>query len=134
MITASIAVLWIVVAYLAGLGVLALLRPATVCVFLSGFAQTTRANLTESGLRLLAGAAFIGASSHTRDKAAALVVGSFLAISALMMLLLPDIHRRFATRSTTRLFDFLPLFGLASLMLAAALAWFIGPPDFKGWR
>ncbi|MEO6113801.1 MAG: hypothetical protein ABIP07_05070 [Sphingomicrobium sp.] len=53
------------------------------------------------------------------------MIGLFLAISALLMLLLPGLHRRFASRSTASLFGVFPLFCLASLMLAAALAWFI---------
>lgn len=81
--------------------------------------------MVEAGLRLLVGLAFVGASNRTRDPSISIVIGLFLAISALLMLLLPGLHRRFASRSTASLFGVFPLFCLASLMLAAALAWFI---------
>ena len=125
LVSASAAILWLAVGYLVLFGVVVIAKPARARLFLSGFAQTTRANMVEAGLRLLVGLAFVGASNQTKYPSISVVIGLFLAVSALLMLLLPGLHRRFASRSTASLFGVFPLFGLASLMLAAALAWFI---------
>ncbi len=124
-VTVSMTILWLAVAYLILLGFMVIARPALARRFLSAFAQTTVANLIEVGLRLLVGMAFVAASNRTKDPPISVAVGLFLAISALLMLLLPAAHRRFAAKSTARLSDFFALFGLASLALAAVLAWFI---------
>ncbi len=124
MIAASLAILWLATAYLVALGLAAVVRPAWVRMFLAGFAQTTTANLVEVGLRLLVGLAFAGAAERTRNPLVAIVIGSVLVVSALLMLLLPGVHRHFAARSTSRLSPFILPFGLASLGLALALGWF----------
>jgi hypothetical protein len=121
----AVVILWLTAAYLAGLGFVALFKPDLARRFLSGFAQTTLANLAESTVRLLVGLAFILAAGETRNAIVALTIGWFLAGSALLMLLLPRLHRSFAAKSTASIFGVLPMFGAASLALAAVLIWFI---------
>lgn len=125
LVWASVAILWLAAFYLAVLGLMVLFRPAVARRFLSAFAQTTRANLIETGLRFLAGLAFVGAAFRTREPSVSLGFGLLLAVTAVVLALLPGLHRRFAARVTARLFGWFPLFGLVSLLLAALLLWFI---------
>ena len=125
LVSTSIAILWVAAAYLLGLGLIAIVRPTQARLFLAGFAQTNTVNMVEAGLRMLVGVAFILASDRTRNAPVPTIIGSFLVVSALVLLLLPGLHRRFASTSTSRLSDVLPLFGLASLALALLLTWFI---------
>ena len=122
---ASLAILWLAVAYLATLGIAVLFRPAIARLFLSAFAATTKANVIECALRFIVGLAFIGASSRLKHPIIATGLGLFLAVTALILLLLPGLHRRFAETVTKRLFRVFPPFGLVSLALAALLLWFI---------
>lgn len=122
---AGVVVLNLAAAYLAGLGLAVLLRPAAARAFLAGFAQTRHANWIEAALRALVGVAFIVAAGRTQHPPFALVIGLFLVATAVLMLVLADAHRRFAARATASLAGVFPLFGAASLALAAALLWFI---------
>ena len=124
-IAASTLILWATAAYLLVLGVTAIVTTARTRIFLVGFAQTTSANLVEGGLRLLVGLTFIAASGRTRGPTVSLIIGWFLVVTAVAMLLLPSLHRRFAATTTSRVASVLPLVGIGSILLALALAWFI---------
>ncbi len=100
LVTLSLAILWLAISYLIILGLMVIFWPSLAKIFLFGFAQSTLANLVEVGLRFLVGLAFVGASNETKQSAVSLTIGLFLAASALLMLLLPGLHRRFAVRST----------------------------------
>ena len=109
-------------AYLLVLGAGVLIAPARARRFLAAFAQTPRANALEAAIRLAAGLAFIGAAPRLRIPDVGLVLGLFLAATALLMLVLPSAHKRFATRSVAVVGRLFPLLGAASIVLAALLA------------
>lgn len=109
-------------AYLLGLGAAALIAPSRARRFLSAFAQTPRANALESAARLAAGLAFIGAAPRLRIPDLGLGIGLFLAATALLMLVLPEAHKRFAARSVAAVGRMFPLFGAAAIGLAGLLA------------
>lgn len=118
-------VLWLAAAYLIFFGLAVILKPARTRKFLSSFAQSTMANLTEAGLRATVGLAFVGASGSTKAPEFSILLGLFLAVSAVLMALLPGLHRRFAARATASVFKMFPALGVMALMLATALAWFV---------
>jgi hypothetical protein len=113
--------LWLAVGYLAILGLIALIRPVAAQRFLGGFAQTRSANLVEALCRLAIGVAFIVAAPQLPGPWSMRIVGGFLALTALLMLLLPSQHLTLASRSVARVTPYLRLIGVASLGLAAAL-------------
>ena len=118
-------ILWAFVAYLVALGVTIFWRPDLGRSFLAGFAASPGRNFLEAALRGLVGLAFIGGASATRLPIASLCIGLFLLVTALLMALLPRLHRSVARRATDLVAGMLPLFGLLSLGLAALVAWFI---------
>gem|GEM_PF-3764476 len=56
----------------------------------------------------------------------AIVIGVVLSASALLLVMLPGLHRRFARKAVVRVDRFLPLFGMASIILGGTLLWFVG--------
>lgn len=116
------AVLWLTVAYLVGLGVAILAARDRAHRFLVAFAQTSRANWTESLLRTLVGSAFIMAAPMTHYPLAIRVIGAFLAGTAVILILFPGLHRRFAAIAVASVAPFLPLLGIASIALGLLLA------------
>nr|WP_314441572.1 hypothetical protein [uncultured Sphingomonas sp.] len=122
LVTAALAILWLLVAYLLWLGVLALVQPQRALSFLFVFAQTRAANLVEGVSRLVIGLAFLILDGPGGWTPWGMVVGSFLAISAVVLLLAPEYHRRLAPRLVSLVQRFVPLMGLCSLLLAGLLA------------
>lgn len=122
LVTAALAILWLLVAYLLWLGVLALVRPQRALRFLFAFAQTRAANLIEGFMRLAIGLACLILDGPGDWTPWGLVVGSFLAVSAVVLLLAPEYHRRLAPRLVALVQRFVPLIGICSLLLAGLLA------------
>jgi hypothetical protein len=118
-------ILWLACLYLLGLGLLLLFARPRAHRFLAGFAQTPRANLAESVLRMLVGLAFVIAAPGLDHPLAAQVFGTFLAGTAMLLLLFPGVHRRFAAPAVASVAPFLPLLGIASIAMAAALALYL---------
>ncbi len=118
-------ILWLAVAYLFLLGTAVLITAARARKFLSGFAQDKLVNNIEAGVRALVGLAFVGAAKETKNALLAVVVGMFLIVSALLLALLPKLHRRFAPQATAVVFRVFPLFGVLAIALAVILGWFI---------
>lgn len=114
--------MWLGVGYLLALGAAVIFAPSRARRFLAAFAQTPRANALEAAVRLLAGLAFIGAAPRLRVPVLGLGIGLFLAATALLMLILPGAHKRFATRSVAAVGRLFGLFGIAAIALAAMLA------------
>lgn len=119
---AALLVLWALVVYLAVLGASALIRPKLALSFLSGFAQTRRANNLEGLARLTAGLAFVAADEPLGWSPWGLVIGLFLAVSAIALLLLPELHRKVAPRLVGLVSGFMPLLGIGALLCAGLLA------------
>lgn len=125
LITGALAILWLSCFYLLGLGLLILTNRERAYHFLSAFAQTTRANWIESLLRMLVGIAFVIAAPVLDHSALARLFGAFLAGTALLFVLLPGLHRRYAAPAVASVAPFLPLLGVASIALALILALYL---------
>ncbi len=114
-------ILWLAAIYLALFGTAALFRPSAALDFLGRLAQTPHANLAEGLVRLAIGVSFVMAAPLLAFPFACRLLGAFLAITALLMLLLPAQHRLLATKSVAAVRPCVRLIGLASLGLAGAL-------------
>ena len=125
LVTGAMLILWLACLYLAGLGLTILFARPRAHRFLAGFAQTPRANWTESVLRMLVGIAFIIAAPTLAHPRAVELLGGFLAGTALLLILFPGLHRRFAAPAVASVAPFLPLLGIASIALALALALYL---------
>lgn len=121
-VSVAFIILWAAVFYLALLGIVALILPLTAHRFLGGFAQTESANLVEASVRLAIGISFVVAASQLAFPIACHLIGGFLAMTAILMFILPVQHRRLAARSVARVRPYVRLIGLASLGLAGVLA------------
>ena len=122
MILAALIILWMTCLYLFGLGATMLFAPDRARRFLSAFAQTPTANLIEAVIRFTAGLAFVAAAPALDHPLAVRWFGIFLAVTALLFVGAPGLHRRFAGRSVAAILPFLSLLGVASITLAVLLA------------
>ena len=120
---AAYALAWLLVLYLLLLGLLSLFRPATALDFLSAFARNRRINAAEALGRGLAGSAFLILDSELGWDGVGLVLGAFLVVTSMLMLLLPEQHRRLAPRLVGSIRGYMIPFGLASIVLGFTLAW-----------
>ncbi len=118
-------ILWLFVAYLLALGVTALWWPGRARSFLGGFAADWRKNLLEAVVRGVAGLSLIAVASTTRAPEVSRFIGLLLLATAVLMALLPRVHRRFAQPATRFVGGILPLFGCLAIALAGLLGWFI---------
>lgn len=119
---AAYVVAWLLAAYLLLLGVVALFRPERALAFLSAFARNRRINAAEAIARALAGMALLVLDSKMNWGGVGTIVGAFLVVTALLMLLLPDQHRRLAPLLVGSIQCYMVPFGLASLALSLVLA------------
>lgn len=124
-VTGAMIILWLASLYLLGLGLTILFARSRAHHFLAGFARTPRANWIESVLRMLVGLAFVVAARRLDHPLAAQLFGAFLAGTALLLILFPGLHRRFAAPAVASVAPFLPLLGIASIAMAVALALYI---------
>ena len=125
LVLGAYAVLWLACLYLLGLGLLILFARDRAHRFLVAFAQTPHANWTESVLRMLVGIAFVIAAPDLDHPLAARTFGAFLACTALLFVMFPGLHRRFAALAVASVAPFLPLLGIASITMAVLLALYI---------
>lgn len=128
MIMAALIFLWAICLYLFGLGAMMLLAPDRARQFLSAFAQTPKANLIEAGIRFLAGLACVVVAPSFDYPSVVYWIGLFLAATALLFVVAPTLHRRFAARSVAAVLPFLPLLGVSSIALAVLLAAYLPNP------
>ncbi len=124
-VSGALLILWLACFYLLALGLLILFARARAHRFLAAFAQTPRANWTESILRFLVGGALIVAAPGLDHPLVARVAGVFLAATALMLVIFPALHRRFAAPAVESVAPYLPLLGIASIAMAVALALYL---------
>lgn len=118
-------IVWVSAAYLIGLGILALVSPRYVRRFLEGFASSKRANTLESILRFIAGLGLVGASPEMRLSEAFFWFGVVLIATAIPMVFLYDLHRRYAGWAIPFAKRILPLFGVMAIVLGIILVWAI---------
>lgn len=126
--SADLILLWqainaLIAVYLVGLGLLILLKPEMARAFLGGFASNLLVNTLEAVMRALAGLALIGVSPDSRFPLVLFVAGAFLVFSAIPMLLLPGVHRRFAKWAVPFALRIMPVYGVVSFLMAGALVW-----------
>ncbi|WP_309602242.1 hypothetical protein [Sphingomonas sp.] len=125
LITGALAILWLACFYLLGLGLLILINRERAHRFLAAFAQTTRANWIESLLRMVVGIALVIAAPVLDHSALARLFGTFLAGTALLFVLLPGLHQRFAAPAVAWAAPFLPVLGVASIAMALMLGLYL---------
>jgi hypothetical protein len=105
--------------FLASLGVLSLAAPALARRFLLGFAASPLLHYSELAIRCVLGAAFLLHAPTMRFPLLFIGAGWVLLLTTAGLLLVPwRWHRRFAERSVPAALRFLPLLGVASLLLA----------------
>src|SRR5262245_56934626 len=85
---------WGAAAYLVILGILIFVRPSAVMRFFDGFASSSRINFLEAAVRLIVGVGFIGISPETRFPAVFFWAGAALAITAIPLMFLYELHNR----------------------------------------
>jgi hypothetical protein len=116
-------VVWACVAYLLVVGLMALLRPALAGRFLDGFAASQRANAAEAALRLVAGLGLMGASPAMKFSMAFFWFGALLAATALPMMFLHGLHRRYAGWAIPFAKRILGMYGVMALALSGVIVW-----------
>jgi hypothetical protein len=123
-VSVALSVVAVAGAFLALLGIAALVMPRRVKAFLLGFAATPLRHYSELAVRIVVGLAFILASPQLPASVAFLVAGAVLAGTTSVMAVLPfRLHQAFARRSVPAALPYLPLIGLASLLAGLAVAW-----------
>ncbi|MFZ1992149.1 MAG: hypothetical protein WAW96_20535 [Alphaproteobacteria bacterium] len=116
-------VVWACAAYLLILGAMVFIRPAAAIRFLDGLASSRPLNSLEAVLRLIAGLAFMGASPEMKHSAVFFWFGALLAATAIPMMFLYDLHRRFRPQVGPLVRRFLAVYGIIAIALGAAIAW-----------
>ena len=124
---AALLVLVAAALYLIVLGLAALLRPKAAFGFLRLFAQTPRANLVEMACRFAVGVAFLVLAARLPVPALFRALGGILALSALVLLAFPGLHRRFADRAVPAIGRMMPVIGATSLAMGIELAIILAP-------
>lgn len=118
--------------YLIGLSAVIVLAQDRASAFLSGHASTILLNTLEGVLRLIAGVALIGFTAQAGLPAILSLAGLFLAISAVAMVLLPSLHRRYAAWAVPFTLKILPVYAAGALSLGLALGWMTALPVSPG--
>lgn len=110
-------------AYLVGLGVACLLRPALAERFLLGFASTRRWHLLELAARLLVGAAAVLHAAQAHHPAVFLALGWGLIVTTAVLSCIPwQMHRRFAVTVVPVALRYVGVMGAFAIAMGCALA------------
>ncbi len=110
--------------YFLALGVLAFTAPARVSGFLMGFASSASTHYLELVVRVIVGAAFILTAPVVPLSVVFACFGWVLVGTTAVLFLVPwKVHRRFAERAVPEALRYLPLVGVASLVLGAFVLW-----------
>jgi len=125
LVNGALVILWLTCLYLLLLGAAMLLVPERAFRFLSAFAQTSRANLIESALRFIAGVAFVFAAPALDHPRVIHWFGLFLAATAILFVVAPRLHQRFAGPAVASVAPYLSVIGAASIVLALVLAFYL---------
>lgn len=106
------------------LGLASLAMPALAGRFLLGFAETPTKHYAELAVRLIVGTAFVLLAPDARFPGAFTLFGWLLLVTTACMLFIPwRWHRRFTERSVPQALRFLPVIGVASLLLGGLVLW-----------
>jgi uncharacterized protein YjeT (DUF2065 family) len=106
------------------LGLTALIRPSNAKRFLLGFATSAPKHYIELVARLLTGGAMLIAAPHSTHSTGLSVFGWLLIGTTAVMAVVPwHVHRRFAETSVPQALRFLPVIGVASVILGGLLLW-----------
>jgi hypothetical protein len=110
------------------LGLIALIRPEHIKRFLLGFAASAPKHYVELVARFVVAGAMLIAAPHLSHTTAITAFGWLLIGTTAVMAILPwHVHRRFAETSVPQALRFLPMIGVASLVLGGLLLWSIFP-------
>lgn len=108
------------------LGAASLVVPARAGRFLLGFAGSPSRHYAELAARLIVGGAFLLAAPYALWPRAFSMFGWVLVVTTAGLLLIPwRWHHRFARRAVTEALRFLPLVGVASIVLGGLVLWAI---------
>ena len=114
---------WLVIVaglWLIGVGVFMLIQPRQALVVLGQMGGSPRVHIGEMAVRILAGIAMVFAAAASRFPLVVAVIGSFLIISALVLLLLPRRwHAAYSTWWSIRI-------PVAAVRLMAPVSWAMG--------
>lgn len=122
LLVAAKTILLAVALFLLVLGSIALLRPSSAKRFLLGFATSAQKHYAELVARLLAGVAMLIAAPYSSQAIGLTIFGWLLIGTTAVMALVPwRMHRRFAETSVPQALRFLPMIGIASLVLGGLL-------------
>ncbi|HCR94925.1 MAG: hypothetical protein CMH91_04400 [Oceanicaulis sp.] len=116
-----LSVLRLAAVFLMALALSVLIIPEQAKHFLSGYASTLLVNSVEGVLRALVGLSLAGYAHQQGLSAILVLVGVFLVVSALVILLLPGLHKRFARWAIPFALRILPLYGAGAAVLGIGL-------------
>jgi hypothetical protein len=110
--------------FLVTLGILSLATPALVSRFLLGFARSPFKHYVELAVRFLVGGAFLVSAPRAQWPAAFRLFGWALVVTTAGLFFLPwRWHHRFAQWAVPEALRFLPLVGVASVVLGGMILW-----------
>jgi len=108
------------------IGLLALLQPNHARRFLQGFAASASKHYAELGTRFVVGGATLIVAPHSTHSVALIAFGWLLILTTAVMAVVPwRVHRRFAEAAVPQALRFLPMIGVAALVLGGLLLWSI---------
>ncbi|GGA78912.1 hypothetical protein GCM10011521_16410 [Arenimonas soli] len=106
------------------LGAASLVAPAGASRFLLGFAGSPGKHYAELAIRFVVGGAFLLAAPYVLWPGAFSVFGWVLVATTAVLLLIPwRWHHRFARHAVPEALRFLPLVGVASVVLGGLVLW-----------
>lgn len=124
MLTLSRLIVLAAAGYFLALGCVALVAPRRASAFLMGFATSWPTHLLELGVRAAIGLGFLGAASPAAFPELFRGFGWLLLVTTAGLAFVPwQQHRRFAEHHVPRALQYLPLIGVASLLIGSTIAW-----------
>jgi hypothetical protein len=110
--------------FIASIGVVSLVAPPRASRFLLGFASSPSKHYAELAIRFLVGGAFLIAAPRAVWPVALGAFGWVLIGTSAVLLLVPwHWHHRFARWAVPQALRFLPLVGVASVVMGALIVW-----------
>jgi hypothetical protein len=110
--------------FFVALGAASLVAPARASRFLLAFADSPSKHYAELATRFLAGGAFLLAAPYALWPGAFSIFGWILVATTAGLLLIPwRWHHRFARRAVPEALRFLPLVGVATIVLGGLALW-----------
>ena len=127
MLVVAKAIVFLATLFFLALGAAALVRPRVARDFLLGFANTAVKHYAELLARILVGGSLVLVARDSAYPAALSAFGWLLIGTTAVMALVPwRVHDRFARSAVPKALRFLPLIGISSLLIGAALLWAMG--------